>query len=160
VNATTMTKELSLVPARMSLGATMLYHGMAKLRAEGPAQHAAMFEQLGFKPGKRWATLTGAAEVLGGVTTILGIATRIGALAVLATQAVAVAKIHGAKGFDNTAGGYEFNVLLMAAALGLLVAGPGVVSAHEALERRIEGGGRWLFQPRRRAGVRLAKLLK
>lgn len=153
-------KDLGLVPVRMSLGATMLYHGTAKLRGDGAAQAAGFMEQLGFRPGRTWAALLGLAEVVAGATTMLGIGTRIGALAVIATQAVAIAKVHRGKGFDNMAGGWEFNALLVAAALALLAAGPGTVSLHEAVERRLQGGARWLLQPRRRAGVRIAKLLK
>jgi putative oxidoreductase len=153
-------KELSLVPARGALGATMLYHGAAKLRGEGPRQSAPMFEAMGLKPGERWAMLTGLAEVMGGATAILGIGTRIGALAVLVTQGVAVAKVHAGKGFSNMAGGYEFNLLLMAAALGLLLSGPGTLSAHELVERRLEGPTGWLRRARPRRAVRIAKLLK
>ena len=114
-------KDLGLIPARMSLAATMLKHGLAKVRAEGNSQSAPFFEQIGFKPGARWAWLTGAAEVLAGATLLLGIGTRLGALAVLATQGVAVAKVHAPKGFDNMAGGWEFNALIMATALGVSV---------------------------------------
>jgi putative oxidoreductase len=153
-------KDLGALPVRVSLGATMLYHGVAKLRGDGAAQAAGFFEQLGFRPGRTWASLTGLAEVMAGATTILGIGTRLGALAIVATQAVAIAKVHRAKGFDNMAGGWEFNALMIAVALGLLAAGPGTASLHEAVERKLEGGARWLFQPRRRTGVRVAKLLK
>jgi putative oxidoreductase len=153
-------KDLGALPVRVSLGATMLYHGTAKLRGDGAAQAAGFFEQLGFRPGRTWAALTGLAEVVAGATTILGIGTRLGALAMIATQAVAIAKVHRPKGFDNTAGGWEFNALIIAAAVGLLAAGPGAASLHEAVERRLEGGARWLLRPRRRTGVRVAKLLK
>ncbi len=153
-------RELSLVPARGALGATMLYHGASKLRAEGLQQTAPMFESMGFTPGRRWAMATGLAEVFGGATAILGIGTRLGALAVLVTQGVAVWKVHAGKGFSNMAGGYEFNLLLMAAALGLLLAGPGTLSAHEAVERRLEGPAGWLRRARPRRSVRIAKLLK
>lgn len=152
-------KDVGLIPARMSLAATMLNHGLAKVRPEGSARSAPFFEQLGFRPGARWARLTGAAEVLAGATLLLGIGTRIGALAVLGTQAVAVAKVHAPKGFDNMAGGWEFNALIMATALGVLLAGPGTVSLHEVLERRLRGRGWWSFQPRRAVGVGLTKLL-
>jgi putative oxidoreductase len=128
--------DLSLVPARAALGATMLYHGAGKLRGRGIRQHGDAFEQMGFRPGPAWAALTGAAEVIAGATTVLGIGTRLGALAVLVTQGVAVAKVHGGKGFSNLGGGYEFNLALMAIALGLLASGPGPVSAREAFLRR------------------------
>jgi putative oxidoreductase len=130
--------DLALLPARATLGATMLYHGLAKLRGEGPEQHAPMFEQLGFSPGHRWVMLTGAAEVLAGASAILGIGTRLGALAVLATQGMAVAKVHAPKGFDNTGGGYEFNLSLMAIALGLLLNGPGSASTQRLVEDRLD----------------------
>ncbi len=153
-------KELSLVPPRGALGATMLYHGASKLRGEGLQQSAPWFESMGFRPGTRWAMLTGLAEVVGGATAILGIGTRLGALAVLATQGVAVWKVHAGKGFSNMAGGYEFNLLLMAAALGLLLSGPGTLSAHEVVERRLEGPAGWLRRVRPKRSVRIAKLLK
>lgn len=153
-------KDLGLLPARMSLGATMLKHGMPKLRSETRAQSVPFFEQLGFKPGATWVALTGAAEVFAGASLLLGVGTRLAAVAVLATQAVAVAKVHAPKGFDNMAGGWEFNALIMATALGVLLAGPGTLSVHELVERRLQGGARWLLEPRRRTGVRVAKLLK
>jgi putative oxidoreductase len=131
--------DLAIVPARAALGATMLYHGLAKLRGDGPAQHAGFFEALGFRPGRSWAIAAGVAEVVTGVTAILGIGSRVGALAALATQAAAVKRVHGPKGFDNTSGGYEFNAALMAIALGMLVAGPGAPSLHRLVERRLVG---------------------
>jgi putative oxidoreductase len=160
VTAMTMsTRDLGVVPARAALGATMLYHGAAKLRGEGAQQTAGMMEQLGFRPGRPWALATGLAEVFAGATAILGIGTRLGALAVLATQAVAIAKVHRGKGFSNLAGGYEFNLALMAVAASLLLAGPGRYSAHELVEHRLERSPRVLF-PRRRRALRYAKLLK
>jgi putative oxidoreductase len=159
---TAVAKEAAFVPMRATLGATMLYHGAQKLRGDGPKQSAPMFESLGFTPGERWAKLTGVAEVFGGATAILGIGTRIGALAVLATQAVAVAKVHVPKGFSNANGGYEFNATLMAVALALLAAGPGHLSAHELLERRVGRRWRgWALAPRRQSrALALVKALK
>jgi putative oxidoreductase len=154
-------KDLSFVPARAALGATMVYHGLGKLRGEGPAQAGSMFEGLGIRPGKPWAIATGVAEVFAGATAILGLGTRLGALAVIATQAVAIGKVHRGKGFDNTAGGWEFNAALIALAAMLLLGGPGRVSAHELVEHRVEGPGGWrrLARPRRRA-ARWVRLLK
>jgi putative oxidoreductase len=103
--------------------------------------------------------LAGLAEVLGGATAILGLGTRLGALAVLVTQGVAIAKVHEDEGLGITAGGYERNLLLMAAALGLLLSGPGPLSAHALVGRRLEGRAGWL-RPRRRRAARLARLLE
>jgi putative oxidoreductase len=132
------THDVSVVPLRAALGATMLYHGAEKLRGEGPEQTGQMFEQLGLQPGRKLAKLTGWSELLAGGALVLGLATRAAALAVLVTQGMAIAKVHGQKGFSNLAGGYEFNLALMAVALGIFVAGPGQVSAHGAIARRGE----------------------
>jgi putative oxidoreductase len=140
--------DIALVPARAALGATMLYHGSEKLRGQGPEQTAQFFRQVGLEPAPLLAKITGWTEVLAGAATVLGFATRGAALAVLATQGMAIAKVHRPKGFNNLAGGYEFNLLIMAVALGILLAGPGRVSAHGAVARRGERGWR-LGAPRR-----------
>ena len=119
----------------------MLYHGLAKLRGEGPQRSGELFESLGIRPGRGLAVATGLAETFAGVATILGIATRPAALAVLVTQAVAVTKVHGPKGYDNMQGGMEYNLSLMAIAAGLLLSGPGPVSAHGVAKRRVRGRG-------------------
>jgi len=134
-------KDASLVPMRLALGSAMLYHGTSKLRGEGPAHTAQMFEKLELSPPKALAVATGLAETFAGAAAVLGIATRPAALVVLVTQAVAVARVHAPKGFDVMKGGMEYNLALMAIAAGLLLAGPGRVSAHEALERAVEGRG-------------------
>jgi len=131
-------KAAALLPPRLSLGSTMVVHGVTKLRREGTELNAGFFEQVGIKPGKPWVIATGVAEVLAGLSSILGIATRPAALAILVTQAVAVAKVHGSKGFDITKGGYEFNLALGAIALGLLLRGPGPISVHGAIEHKVK----------------------
>lgn len=124
------------LPLRATLGSVMLYHGLAKLRPEGLEQTAHLFDKLGIKPGRTWARVTGWTEVAVGVLSLLGVGTRVAAAAVLVTQAVAIAKVHGPNGFDSQQGGYEYNLTLMASALGLLLGGPGRLSVHEALAPR------------------------
>lgn len=145
--------DFALLPPRLALGATMAYHGAQKLTPQGVEQHAGMFEQLGFKPGKPFVIATGVAEMLAGATSILGIGTRIGALAALVTQGVAVAKVHASKGFANTKGGFEFNLALMAIALGLFAMGPGDASARHLVEKRAapHGLGKLLARRRKRS---------
>ncbi|HZZ84159.1 MAG TPA: DoxX family protein [Anaeromyxobacteraceae bacterium] len=135
-------KDAASLPARMALGASMLYHGTGKLRAEGREQTSQFMESVGITPGRGWAVATGVAETVAGVLAVAGIATRPAALAVLVTQGVAVWRVHSRNGFDITKGGYEYNLALMAIALGLLVAGPGRFSAHEAAEELSYGRGR------------------
>ena len=134
-------KDAGLVPVRAALGASMVYHGLGKLKEESREGAGQMFEQIGIRPGKAWAIATGTAEVFAGACALLGFFTRPAALAVLVTQAVAIAKVHAKNGYDITKGGYEYNVALMAIAAGLLVAGPGMFSLHEELECLAEGHG-------------------
>ena len=156
-------KALSTLPVRAALGASMIYHGYGKLAGSGPEQAGALMEnQVGVTPGKSWAVATGIAEVFAGASAVLGLWTRPAAIAVLVTQGVALAKVHAKNGYDITKGGYEYNLALMAIAVGMLTAGPGTVSTHELLERAAEGrGARRLFRKARPSPLlRLIKLLK
>jgi putative oxidoreductase len=154
--------NLSLLPPRLALGGAMLYHGASKLRGEGPAQTGQFFEAVGLKPGEKLARATGWAEVLAGTMAVLGVGTRLAALAVLVTQFFAVQKVHAAKGYDVMQGGYEYNLALMAMSLGLLLRGPGGLSVHEGLERLAEGRGprRLLRRARPHPLLRALKLVK
>src|SRR5256885_7804549 len=142
-------KDAGFMPVRAALGSTMIYHGLSKLKEEENRKQAGqMFEQIGIRPGRPLAIATGIAEVFAGVSAVLGFLTRPAALAVLVTQAVAIAKVHAKKGFDISKGGFEYNLALMAIAAAMLVAGPGLFSVHEGPERLGEGGG----APRGRRG--------
>jgi len=161
-NDARLRKELALIPPRAALGASMVYHGLGKLKEGGAEQTGQFFEQVGLKPGKQLAIATGIAEAFAGVAAILGLWTRPAALAVLVTQAVAIGKVHASKGFDVTKGGFEYNIALMAIAAAMLLAGPGQFSTHEGLERLAEGRGakRFVRRVRPNALLRLIKLLK
>lgn len=134
-------KDAGLLPLRAALAGTMIYHGLGKLKEERREPAGQMFEQIGLRPGKPLAVATGAAELFAGVSALLGFLTRPAALAVLVTQAVAIAKVHAKKGFDVTKGGFEYNLALIAMATALFVAGPGLFSVHEQLECLAEGHG-------------------
>ncbi|MCA1826449.1 MAG: DoxX family protein [Myxococcales bacterium] len=161
-NGARLRKEVALVPPRAALGASMVFHGLGKLKGEGPQQAGQMFSQIGLQPGKHLAVATGIAEVFAGAAALLGLWTRPAALAVLVTQSVAIAKVHAKNGFDITKGGFEYNVALMCIAAMMLVAGPGKYSAHEGIECLLEGRGakRLYRKARPNALLRLVKLLK
>jgi putative oxidoreductase len=128
-----LSKDAALVPTRAALGTVMLYHGWDKLRSDRREQAAQSFEGMGIRPGRFWAITTGVAETLAGALSLAGVFTRAAAVAVLVTQAVAIAKVHGRKGFPATKGGYEYNLTLIAAAATLLLAGSGRFSTAEAV---------------------------
>lgn len=122
----------------------MLYHGIAKLRGDGPAQTGAVFESLGLKPGRPLAIATGVAEAFIGAAAVLGIATRPAAIATVVTQAVAIWKVHRPKGYAAQNGGMEYNLALIAVAAGFLLGRPRGLSVHGAIARRRMGGRGWL----------------
>jgi putative oxidoreductase len=129
-------KDLALALPRTALGATMLYHGADKLRR--PRETAEGFEAMGIRPGGFWSRATGLAEAGAGLLALAGVLTRPAALAVLATQGAAVAKVHARNGFAAARGGYEHNLSLLAIAAALLLAGPGRFSSHRALEHAVD----------------------
>jgi putative oxidoreductase len=139
-------RDAALVGPRGMLGATMLYHGVEKLRA--PEQTASQFESMGIKPARLWSRLTALAETGAGALMLAGWLVRPAALAVLVTQAVAIKKVHAPKGFAAHRGGYEFNLGLMATAAAMLLGGPGRYSLA-GLVRRAVGPRRWSLRRRR-----------
>jgi putative oxidoreductase len=149
-------RDAALLPPRATLAATMLYHGIEKLRDRQSA--AGMFESIGLRPADFWARATAFAETGAGALALLGVLVRPAALAVLVTQSMAIAKVHAAKGFANHKGGFEFNLALMAIAAALLVGGPGRYSLSRLLLAAIKVG-RWRRSPVRRGLRALVRLL-
>ncbi|RJS21227.1 DoxX family protein [Corallococcus sp. H22C18031201] len=152
---------VAMLPPRLSLGATMIKHGLAKLNKDGQAQSAGFFEQIGIRPARPWVIATGVTELASGISAVLGFATRFTALGVIATQAVAIAKVHRKNGFDVTKGGYEFNLALIAISLATLLRGPGPLSLSGALRRGVQRRERRRLRlfPRQRRGSRLIEAL-
>jgi uncharacterized membrane protein YphA (DoxX/SURF4 family) len=71
-------------------------------------------------------------EVVGGIAVLFGLLTRLATVGLIIIQAGAIATVTSMKGFGVTAGGYEYNVALIAMLLVLLLQGPGVVSVDYA----------------------------
>ena len=80
-----------------------------------------------------WTALAVGGELVAGALFVLGFATPLAALLVLGTMAVAIAKVHGPKGFFIQNGGYEYNLVLMIAALAVVALGPGAFSLDHVL---------------------------
>jgi putative oxidoreductase len=77
--------------------------------------------------------MAGASETGGGLLLATGLLTPIGASAVTGSMIVAVRKVHADKGVWVTGGGYEYNLVLMAAAFAIAADGPGRWSLDERL---------------------------
>jgi putative oxidoreductase len=121
---------------RAVLGGFFIGHGTQKLfgwfGGHGPDATGQFFESLGLRPGKRHALAAGAAEAGGGTLMLLGAATPVGAAVLTATMLTAIHRVHLKNGPWVTDGGYEYNAVLIAAALALAEAGPGSPSVDAA----------------------------
>jgi len=132
-----MLTNVGLLALRVALGLVFLGHGAQKafgaFGGPGFAGATGFIGSLGFRPARFWAGLAVGGELLAGALFVLGLLTPLAALLVLGTMAVAIAKVHGPKGFFAQNGGYEYNLVLIFAALALLLAGPGTYSLDHLL---------------------------
>jgi putative oxidoreductase len=129
--------DLALFVLRIVVGGLFAAHGAQKLfgsfGGHGIAGTGQFFEQLALKPGERHARLAGVGEFGGGLLLVLGFLTPLGAAAIIGTMTVAILTVHGPKGWQNSEGGYEYNLVLATAAFALAAAGPGAWSIDHGL---------------------------
>jgi putative oxidoreductase len=103
---------------RLSLAATFLYHGAAKLPVEGP--------MMGMPAAMVW--MLALAEVAAGIMLIAGafgkeLLTRLGALIVIVVMVGAIVMVHAKNGFNVMNGGMEFQILMLVSGLYLAAKG-------------------------------------
>lgn len=124
----------SLAPLilRVVVGAIFVAHGSQKLFGAfgGHGWHATteMFEKMGFAPGVFWGTLVGGTEFFGGLGLLVGLFTRLAALGLAISMAVAVLKVHLPHGLFAQNGGFEYPLSLLAVNVALLIRGAGPIS--------------------------------
>ena len=90
--------------------------------------------KLGLTPGMLWAALAGLGEFGGGLLVLLGLFTRLGALAIAIVMLVAILKVHWGAFFMPT--GIEYAASLFAAAVALLITGGGRFSLDAGLIKK------------------------
>jgi putative oxidoreductase len=133
---------------RVCVGGFFVGHGTQKLfgwfGGGGLQGTSDMFEQLGLRPAKANAIAAGAAEAGGGALLAAGLATPLAASALTATMITAIETVHAKNGPWATKGGYEYNAVLIAAALALVEVGPGALSLEGRLGRERSGTG-WML---------------
>lgn len=126
--------------ARTTIGLLFVGHGTQKLLGwfggGGPERTGESFEQAGLRPGRRNALAAGAAEAGGGLCFALGAATPLAAAALSGVMVTAIKTVHWEKGIWSSAGGYEYNLVLLAAVFGLTENGPGDWSIDGLLGRK------------------------
>jgi len=135
--------KLGLAVLRWIVGGLFFGHGTQKLfgwfGGHGPDATGKFFESLGLRPGRRHAMAAGASEAGGGALLALGLFTPAAAAGLIGTMFTAIRKVHGSKGPWVTDGGYEYNLVLMAAVLALADVGPGYWSLDHALGTEVKG---------------------
>ena len=147
---------------RLTVGGFFFGHGTQKLfgwfGGNGLDATAAGFETLGLRPGRRNAIVAGVAEAGGGALLASGMATPVAASALTATMLTAIDTVHLKNGPWSSNGGYEYNVVLIAAALALAEtrrerSNP-AVAARRAPRRRDRRRGRTQGSRRADGGAR------
>ncbi|QQT00343.1 DoxX family protein [Peribacillus psychrosaccharolyticus] len=83
------------------------------------------FESIGMKPGVTMALFAGLAELIGGILFTLGLLTPLAAVLITGTMLMAIMKVHAPNGLWATSNGYEYNLTLLAVAIGIALIGPG-----------------------------------
>jgi putative oxidoreductase len=130
---------------RLSVGGFFVGHGTQKLfgwfDGNGLDATAKGFEALGLRPGRANAIAAGVAETGGGALLAAGLATPLAASVLTATMLTAIETVHAKNGPWLSKGGYEYNVVLIAAALALVEVGPGGLSLDVARGRERSGSG-------------------
>lgn len=137
--------KLARLLLRFVLGFLFVGHGTQKLfgwfGGHGLEGTSAFFENLGLRPGRHHAVAAGAAEAGGGALLALGLATPLAASMLTGTMLTAISRVHLKNGPWITNQGYEYNVVVIAAALALAEAGPGRPSIDAALGDGLHGPG-------------------
>jgi putative oxidoreductase len=118
----------------------LVAHGAQKLfgwfGGGGLEATGAMFDQIGFKPGKANAVAAGLGEAGGGALLAVGLGTP-GASAAVAGTMIVASSMHADKGFFATEGGFEYPAVLGWSAAALALTGPGALSVDHALGHRL-----------------------
>jgi putative oxidoreductase len=122
---------------RVVVGLVLVPHGAQKLfgwfGGHGLRGTASFFGGLGFRAPLSMALAAGLAEFGGGLLFAAGLLTPIAALLIAVTMLTAIWTVHWRKGFWNTAGGYEYNLVIWSTAVGIAATGGGRYSLDAVL---------------------------
>lgn len=132
--------------ARLVVGGLFIGHATQKLFGwfEGPGLRDAAegFESMGLRPGREHAVAASMAEAGGGVLVASGLAMPAAAAILSGTMMTAIERAHFKRGLWNSKGGYEYNLVLIAALTALTEAGPGKLSL-DSRRGRVRAGTGW-----------------
>lgn len=136
--------DAGLLLLRVVVGLVFIGHGTQKLfgwYGGGPRGTAGMFGSLGFRRPVAMAIMAGLTESLSGSLLVLGFLQPLAAAGIVGMMVAAVGSVHAPNGPWVSNGGYEYNVVLMAAALALVAIGPGLYSLGDLTGVVLNGTG-------------------
>jgi putative oxidoreductase len=138
--------SLGLLIIRIVVGLLFVGHGTQKLfgwfGGNGREATASFYENnLGLSPGWLMTLAAGGSEAGGGILIALGLLTPLGAAAITAVMVTAIATVHFKNGIWVTDGGYEYNLVMIAAVFAITAIGPGSASLDNALSIDLNGNG-------------------
>jgi len=137
------TLSLGILVARVVIGLAMASHGAQKLFGwfGGYGLHGTgeFMVQLGFRPGRAFATAAALGEFAGGLLVALGFLGPVGPALMIAVMIVAMISVHWSNGFFATNNGIELPLLYATAAFAIALSGYGPYS----LDTVFGLAGRW-----------------
>jgi len=138
--------DVAFLIARVMIGLLMSAHGAQKLfgwfGGHGLKATSEFFGQLGFHPGRLFATAAAIGEFTSGLLIALGLFGPLGPAIMLAVMVVAAISVHWRNGLFATTNGLELPLLYSIAAVRFALTGPGHYSLDAAL------GFQWAWTPR------------
>lgn len=128
--------DVALLVLRIVLGLTMASHGFNKFFGGGRIPGTAgWFDSIGMRPGVFHARLAATTEIAAGIGLAAGLLTPVPAAGFLALMIVAAWTVHRGNGFFIVGQGWEYNLVLAAAAVSVAGIGPGRISLDYLLFR-------------------------
>jgi len=127
------------LPVRLALGIIFIAHGLQKVFGlwGGPGLNAFVENQgkpapFGLRPVWLWMGAAAFAELIGGLLVLIGLLTRLGALAITFVMLVAMFAVHWGA-FFLPSRGIEYTLALLGMALALVISGGGQASVDMKL---------------------------
>ena len=130
-------RDYAALPLRLVLALIFFVHGCQTLfgifGGRGLMGTGDYLASHGLLPGEFWAVIAGLAGLFGGIALLLGVLTRLVAMALAVEMIVALVAINLHAGFAAAHGGAEFPLMVLAALLSLVLSG----SQRYAVDERL-----------------------
>ena len=121
-----MDVDLVALLIRVALGPMLIAHGWNKLRGPGGiAGTTRWFESLGLRPARLHAWVAAVMEIGVGLFVLMGVATGLACIGIVALMVVATLTDHRGKGYFIFRGGSEYTLLILIVTLAYATLGSG-----------------------------------